>query len=153
MSSSSSGPSVDLDAYRRVLAAEPRLRPIAHLVDALCTLVRADDTMCAGCVWESIVEPLTTRLVGWSRGYPPQQATDDRAEPGSVRYVDMDAVLNRLSRREPPASETEAWLRGSDAYDAFTDEMLRRLEAADPASGHGIRRGGDREALRGGSGR
>lgn len=66
----------DLEGYRRALQAEHGLRAVDDLVTALCTLVRRTDMMCHGCVWETVVKPLITPLVGWGRGYPKRQAKD-----------------------------------------------------------------------------
>lgn len=131
-------PATTSAGYRRALAAEPCLRAVVATVDALCDFVRRGDTMCAGCVWERIVKPLTSPWIGWERGYPAEQA-DDPAERPLYRVV-RASDLERRERRLPAETETEAWLRTSEAYDAFTDELLRRLDAADPGTGHGIHR-------------
>ena len=62
--------------YERAVAAERRLRPVVAIVDALVELVRPEDRMCSSCVWQKIVKPLIRPLVGWERGYPPEQAKD-----------------------------------------------------------------------------
>ena len=129
----------DLQGYERALAAEPSLRPIVAVVDALCAFVRPDDRMCAGCVWGRIVKPLTTPLIGWSRGYPPEDAPDVR--PDSWEPVNLEAVLAKLDQRPEPTTDTERWMRSSEAFDAFTDVLLAKLDAADPANGHGVAHG------------
>lgn len=117
------------------LAAEPRLQAIERLVDALCALVRPADTMCFGCVWESIIKPLTVPLVGWERGYPPEQAHDPGTKP---LYADIASILDRPDDRPDSETETEAWLRTAEAWDAVTDRWLSRLEKADPGNGCGV---------------
>lgn len=124
--------------YRRALDAEPRLRAIERLVTGLCELARPGDTLCAGCVWELIVKPLTTPWIGWGRGRPHRDAADDPRD--SWQPVSLaDLLAEPGYARAEPATDTERWLRSSEAFDAFTDELLRRLDAADPANGHGIR--------------
>jgi hypothetical protein len=95
-------------SYDRALEAEPGLRALDALVDALCALVRPSDALCHGCVWERIVKPLALPLVGWARRNG--SATDD----------------------------SDRWLRSSEAYDTITNVWLARLQQADPANGHGI---------------
>jgi hypothetical protein len=125
--------------FQRALDAEPRLRPMVRLVDALCALVRPTDRMCSGCVWESIVKPLVVPLVGWGGGYMPEQATDNPRALRECVFTRSDLAALE-ARRIPATTDTEAWLRTSQAYDAFTDEPLARLKAADPANDHGIGR-------------
>lgn len=129
-------------AYKRALAAEPRLNAIVTTVSALCELARADDTMCAGCIWDSIVKPLTTPLIGWSRGYPPKEAADPDPNDHGWRLIsgaDWFAEFEETAKHRTPATtDTEQWLRTSEAWDAFTSELLHRLNEADPGNGHGI---------------
>jgi hypothetical protein len=128
-------------AYQRALAAEPQLQPVVRLVDALCALVRPTDRCCAGCVWELTLKPLVTPLVGWGRGKMPEQAIDD---PPGIRLLSLGELRAEEDARTIPAgTDTEAWLRTLEAYDAFTGELLCRLEAADPDNDHGIARGAD----------
>lgn len=130
------------ERFVRALAAEHRLRPIVALVDALCDLVGPGDVMCAGCVWETIVKPLVRPLVGWERGCAGREAKD--AVPGETgrRPCNMGELMAELDgdelRRTPATTNTERWLRSTEAYDAFTDVLLARLNEADPATGHGI---------------
>lgn len=126
--------------YDRALNAEPRLRAIAATADALLELVRPTDTMCGGCVWDGIVKPLVTPLIGWERGYPPKPAPD----PGESTWrlisgSDWAAEFEEVEKtRVPATTDTEKWLRTSDAWDAFCGELIRRLNDADPGNGHGI---------------
>ena len=50
-------------------------------------------------------------------------------------------ALAALGSREAPTTDTEKWLRTSEAWDAFTRPLLARLWDADPGNGHGIGRG------------
>ena len=52
------------------------------------------------------------------------------------------ADFNRSLTRKPsePTTENERWLRTTEAWDAFTNVLLERLEKADPGNGHGIGR-------------
>ncbi|MFC8517495.1 hypothetical protein [Streptomyces sp. NPDC057257] len=125
--------------YERALAAEPQLQAVVTTVDALCELVRPEDRMCSGCVWDTIVKPLARPLLGWDRGYPPESAK----EPADrMRLIPGDELLKLWeqaeAKRVPADTETEKWLRTSEAWDAFTNVVLARLDTADPAHGHGI---------------
>jgi hypothetical protein len=128
--------------YQRALAAEPRLRPVEALVDALCTLRRPTDRLCAGCVWEQIVKPLVSPYLGWGRAYAPRPARDPDPTATGERLLKVRTGLmaEMEERRLPATTDTERWLRTSEAYDAVTDVLLARLDAADPANGHGIGR-------------
>lgn len=135
---------VATDAYRRALAAEPQLQAVEATVDALSAFVRRSDTMCAGCVWEAIVKPLASPWVGWARGFLPHPAKDPDPTPGaSWRFVNLAEWIEQQPKRvrSDASTDTERWLRTSDAFDAVTDVWLARLDAADPAHGHGIHRG------------
>lgn len=126
-------------AHARAVTAEPRLQAVEAMVDALCELVRPADTMCSGCVWDTIVKPLATPLVGWGRGYEPKQARDPRrADEPRFRILTVSEIRAESKDRPAPISETEAWMRTTEAWDAVTGPWLARLEAADPANGHGI---------------
>lgn len=129
------------DEYERALAAEPGLRAIVTAVDALCALVRPSDTLCHGCVWDAIVKPLATPLIGWERGYPPKTAKDPSPDRGwrITSGADLMAEWKEAEKHRIPATtDTEKWLRTSEAWDAFTTVLLDRLETADPGNGHGI---------------
>ncbi len=125
-------------AFERALAAEPALVHLDAMVTAFEKLApskRSGIPMCYACLWDAILKPLTAPLLGWERGYPLVQATD---EPRPV-YVNFAEMLTAA----PPAqatTATEEWLRSSQAWDAVTGVWLRRLEAVDPAKGHGIGR-------------
>jgi hypothetical protein len=134
-----------LAAYERALQAEPDLAAVVRVVDALCALVRPSDLLCHGCVWETIVKPLVSPLVGWRRGYPPEVAADpDSDKPSGFRMITggemLDAYRAHEATRVSATTDTEKWLRTSEAFDAFTNVLLDRLERADPANGHGIGR-------------
>lgn len=127
----------DLD---RATNAEPRLQAIVNIVTALTTLVRPTDTMCGGCVWDEIVKPLVLPLIGWERGYPPKAAPD----PGNFAWVLVSGgdwareFAEAEKTRTPATTDTEKWLRTSEAWDGFCGELIRRLNDADPGNGHGI---------------
>lgn len=98
--------------YRRTLIAEPRLRTIEVMVESFVQLAPTGESgkaMCVGCIWESILKPLITPLVGWGRALP--------------RKIDREA---------------ESWLSGAAAWDAVTERWLDQLSAVDPKNGHGI---------------
>ncbi|WMM73009.1 hypothetical protein RCF27_01245 [Rhodococcus pyridinivorans] len=108
------------------------------MVTALCELTRPEDTMCVGCAWDNIIKPLATPLIGWGRGYPPKQAKDRDHNAPRYRYVNIAEVLEEQEGRPPAESDTERWLRTSEAWDAVTEYWLARLDTADPGNGHGI---------------
>lgn len=87
------------DLYARALDAEPHLRAAECLVDLLCTLVRPDDRMCAGCVWEQILKPLVVPLVGWGRreGYE----SEPWLRTSEAFDVVTDRWLARLDEADP----------------------------------------------------
>jgi hypothetical protein len=118
-------------AFQRALDAEPQLRPVVRLVDALCALVRPTDRMCSGCVWESILKLLVEPWVGWERGYMPEQATDNQRDLSEC-VLTMSDLRALGDRRIPATTDTEAWLRTSEAYDAFTDETTGPTENCRP---------------------
>lgn len=127
-------------AYTRALQAEPQLEPVVRVVDALCALVRADDTLCYACVWELILKPLVTPWLGIGRGHFPETAPD--TPRGTWAPIDLAPHLNGEDQKVVPAdTDTERWLRGSDAFEAFSNTLLERLYVADPGRGHGIGRG------------
>ncbi|MFD8948540.1 hypothetical protein ACFV0B_06765 [Streptomyces xanthophaeus] len=127
----------DLD---RATRAEPRLQAVVNIVTALTALVRPTDTMCGGCVWDEIVKPLALPLIGWERGYPPKVAPD----PGTATWLlitggDWAKKWEEAEKtRTPATTDTEKWLRTSEAWDSVCGELIRRLNDADPANGHGI---------------
>ncbi len=124
--------------YERAVLADRRLRAIDGLVSSLCLLVRSDDTLCHSCVWESMVQPLLTPLVGHERGYLPDVAKD----PGDDWKPMTAKELSELpdGPRAEATTETERWMRTSDAWDAVTQTLLSRLWDADPGNGHGVAR-------------
>ncbi|MFC8408548.1 hypothetical protein ACFUG9_34035 [Streptomyces griseoincarnatus] len=129
--------------YERALNADRRLRALADVVNALCEFIRPADTMCSGCAWDSLVKPLATPLIGWERGYPSEPAPDPEVGGGwkFVSGSDWLAVFEAAEKdRTPATTDTEKWLRTSEAWDAYCGELIRRLGAADPANGHGIHR-------------
>lgn len=126
------------DVYARALDAEPQLAAIEALVNVLCATAPTDQPFCCGCIWETILKPLVTPLVGWDRGYPPEQAEDPDPGKRSWQPIDLTTTFAALDNRPKPATATEAWLRSQDAYNAVTDRWLTQLDAADPGQGHGL---------------
>jgi hypothetical protein len=127
-------------AYDRVLEAEPRLRAVVRVVDALIQFVRPTDEMCHGCIWELMVKPLTSPLLGWGRGYLPKSAKDPDPDEKWPRFINAAEYMRQPDPRIPAETETEKWLRTSEAWDAFTDVLIGRLYEADPANGCDISR-------------
>jgi hypothetical protein len=127
-------------AYERVLAAEPRLRKVVRVVDALIQFVRPTDEMCYGCLWTGMIKPLTSPWLGYGRGYVPESAKDPDPATDFPRLVVTPA--SEIMMRAPTKAETdtEKWLRSSEAWDAFTKVLIDRLYEADPANGCGIKR-------------
>lgn len=119
--------------YGRALAASGHLRALDRTIRLLCALAPKTEPFCAGCIWEDILKPLATPLVGWSRNRP--LAAHEPSEPWqAVRLVDL---VKEPRPRFAAGNPAEAWLRTEEAWDAVTDEWLRLLNAADPAQGHG----------------
>jgi hypothetical protein len=128
------------DPYDKALAAERQLQPIARMVEAFAALApapRSRKSMCAGCIWDLILKPLVRPILGWDRGYPPEQAP---AEPrDSWQPMDLEALLAEDDEARPePDNEIERWLRSSEAWEVVTDRWLKTLDHADPGNGHGI---------------
>ena len=127
------------DAYRRALAAEPGLKRLDHMVRLLAATAPKRKPFCCGCIWERILKPLASPLVGWTRGYPQEQASDPDADGTTgFEFVSMAEVLERMDERPAPSTDTEAWLRSTEAWDAVTDTWLELLDDADPGLGHGF---------------
>jgi hypothetical protein len=126
----------DQAAFHLALTAEPRLQAIDKVVRALATLAPTDQPMCADCVWTTVLRPLVRPWLGWGRGRTPEQAADESGQ--SSRVVDLKTFLDEPDTRPEPASETERWLRDSQAWDAVTSRWREVLERADPGLGHGI---------------
>lgn len=114
-------------SYHRALNACEQLVTLDKLVYTLCISLSPSGARCAGCIWEQIVKPLSSHFVGWGRGDNP--IIRDGSE-GIRRLEDVPA-----KPRETGLTETEMWLRSSEAYDAVTDVWLARLESADPGMG------------------
>lgn len=138
--------------YRRALEAEPDLQALEAAVYVIAQTARPDEPFCPGCLWEEILKPLVTPIVGWERGAPRQQARD-AAPPG---VFEAPTALNLSDLETPdipaPTSDTEKWLRTSEPFDAVTDKWLADLDAAGTAvraaPGHGIPGRADRPSGR-----
>ncbi|WP_019072389.1 hypothetical protein [Streptomyces hokutonensis] len=136
--------------YDRALTADHRLRALAQLVTALCQFVRPADTMCGGCAWDALVKPLATPLIGWERGYKPEAAKDPDPDRAWRIYTGGEWLAGWKEAeqdRTPASTDTEQWLRTSEAWDAYCGELIRQLNAADPAHGHGIQRYGKAKTI------
>jgi hypothetical protein len=83
------------EAYERALAAEPQLRAIEAMVDALVALAPNDQPYCTACIWETILKPLVSPWVGWERGDVPEQAKD---EPPGLELIGLGELLARGGR-------------------------------------------------------
>lgn len=114
----------------RACRADSRIQALDLVVTALAAAARlGGGPACSGCTWTRLVKPLAIPLLGWKRGYPPVSAKEPDA--------DMAAV-NRPMRRMPARTEAERWLRSEEAWTVVTRAWIDRLDAADPAEGHGI---------------
>lgn len=83
-----------------VLKVEPRLRPVVELVTALCVLVHPEDVMCYACVWDDIVKPITSPLLGWER-VPANTATDAWLSSSEAYDLFSCAMLGLLEDADP----------------------------------------------------
>jgi hypothetical protein len=124
--------------YGRALAYEPALQAAVAVINALSALRRPSDRLCADCVWEDILKPIVTPLIGWERGYHPEPAADPRPGGELIEFLTMDGLPD--PPRTPATTETERWMRSTEAWDGFTSALLERLSAIDPGNGHGIGR-------------
>jgi hypothetical protein len=135
-------------AFERALQAEPKLRAVSQLVDVLRLLVRPTDEMCHGCVWEALVKPLVRPWIGWGRGYLPKPAKDPDPDEDFPRFVKVDLGSDwQPDPRVPAETETEKWLRSSEAWNAVTEVLIDRLYEYDPANGCRVGRATDARAL------
>lgn len=131
----------DLEAFDKACLLDRHLAVVNHIVGILCELVRPEDTMCAGCIWDTVVKPLITPYVGFNRGLPLREAQPYK--PGGE--VEMKSLLDWLNesdeKRVPATTDEEKWLRRQSTWESFTTVILHRLDEADPANGHGIAKG------------
>ena len=119
-------------AFDRALNADYQLMA-KKVVDTFIKLVRPTDELCHACVWELIVKPLVSSRVGHGRGYEPMQAEDpDPTGERFLRVITAAEYMKDRPQRAPAETETEKWMRTSEAYDAFTDVLLKRLEDQQP---------------------
>ncbi|PQP24139.1 hypothetical protein [Rhodococcus opacus] len=135
------------DLFERALRAEPKLQALDKMVRSFERLaperVSDDDLdaglgvpMCGGCIWDLILKPLTKPWLGWDRGDHPEEAEDN---PNSWKAIDITALLALPPTPSTPATtETEKWLRTTEAWDVVTEVWIKRLNDADPDNGHGI---------------
>jgi hypothetical protein len=123
-------------AFDRALAAEPQLQTIDNMVRALVALAPKGEPFCTGCIWEMILKPLVLPWVGDCRGDLPDQAKDPDPE-APFKFFTLAELWAQADRRPKPETETERWMRTSEAYDAVTDRWLAQLDNVDPALGHG----------------
>lgn len=133
-------------AFERALKAEPRLRAVVRIVNVLRLLVRPTDQMCHGCLWEIVIKPLVKPWIGWGRGYLPRQAKNPDPDGGWRLRVQTAAEVMR-EHPIPAETETEKWLRTSEAWNAVTQVLNDRLYKYDPANGCGVGRATDARAL------
>lgn len=127
---------------QRAFTAERELLAIDKLVHVLVTLApteRSGKAMCVGCLWDSIIKPLTSSLLGYGRGHIPEQAQDlPEGMLPRLETISFGDFKERRATHLRADTETEKWLRTSEAWDAVTDYWLKQLEAADPGNGHGF---------------
>jgi hypothetical protein len=128
----------DVAFYERALQAEPKLQAVDRVVTTFIKLVRPTDELCHGCIWDLMIKPLVRPWIGNGRGYMPKQAKDPDPEAPAWQIIPASEIMMEAPVRAE--TETEKWLRTSQAWDGFTRVLLERLEEADPANGHGIGR-------------
>lgn len=127
--------------YRRALAAEPALLAAQNVVVFACTFTGPDDQMCNGCFWESTLKPLIHPLIGWERHAPEKNAPDRKLtfKESCKSLSEIRDEMDALARYQVPAeTETERWMRSSDAWDAMVHPWLAALYEADPGNGCAI---------------
>lgn len=125
------------------LRAVPELRAVDRVVRMLVALAPGDGRpMCAGCVWELVIKPLTVGVIGWGRAWPHKDCHDptDTEVLHFLTPVDWAELDRRRASIPVATNDLESWLRTSDAYDVVTDRWLAMLDDADPACDHGLPR-------------
>ena len=101
--------------------------------------IRRGDTFCYACYWDGVLKRLLFPLVGHGRQFMPDQAADPdpNAAPSYeiVRLADFE--LPKVLAAE---TDTERWMRTSEAWNAVSDYLLAIVYVADPGNGHGFER-------------
>jgi hypothetical protein len=82
------------------------------------------------------------------RGWAPKSADDPDPDGSRMRVISGSDWHEEFKKRCISAeTETEKWLRTSEAWDAFTQVLIDRLEEYDPANGCRVGRATDARAL------
>lgn len=136
MTDDSGFPTEPEEAIAWAMNRSPEIRDLHTLVGLLVALAPSPESgqpYCSACLWEFIVKPQASLVLGWGRGYPAEDANEPK---DWWRPVDLSQPGD--DRRTPAANPTEAWLRSSEAWDLLTNWWMAQLEAADPGNGHGM---------------
>lgn len=116
--------------WENIAACEPRIAALDHLVQRAIKSVTPDETgWCANAFFGTVVKPFIVHLVGWDRGYPPDEVTDPHEMPNVSTGADFLSLLNNpdAGYKRPVTSPWEEMLRTSDAYDRVYDHMYANL--------------------------
>lgn len=123
--------------YARALNSEPKLRNLERVIRALAAL-----NPMPGTVYDAVIYPLASPLVGWRRGQhfhahnpedmptPISKSTEGERTVALYSLADYPTPIATVSQ---PATTEEAWLRTREAFDAVTNVWLDHLtDAEDP---------------------
>lgn len=113
------------ECYERALAAEPALRAVVRVVDALMLV---DEEKSESLDHWMIIKPLIQPCIGAGRGYVPSEASDVVGAPQPRVYGFKELLEEaKKQKRVPATTETEKWMRTEEAWDAFSNVLLTRL--------------------------
>ncbi|MEJ2814002.1 hypothetical protein WBN73_20940 [Paenarthrobacter sp. CCNWLY172] len=113
------------ECYERALAAEPALRAVVRVVDALLLI---DAEKSEGLDHWMIIKPLIQPWIGYGRGHVPSEASDVVGPPKPRAYGFKEFLEEaKKQQRVPATTAAEKWMRTEEAWDAFTNVLLTRL--------------------------
>ncbi|TAM55768.1 MAG: hypothetical protein EPN50_10565, partial [Chloroflexota bacterium] len=119
--------------WTEMKAAEPRLEALELLVLTIAGHADRRRPLCYACAWSEAVKPLLTPLVGWQRGYVPEDAPDPTDEVTVLRLADLP-----MPERTVAGTDAERYLRSRAAWEIAADRLVAILRQADPGRGHGL---------------
>ncbi|WP_147944549.1 hypothetical protein [Microbispora sp. CSR-4] len=117
--------------WETLVACEPRLTALDMLVTrATQGVPDGEIKWCANRFFYSAIKPFLVQLVGWERGYPPEEALDPTSAVNFLilQRSDLDALHEAEEQRRRPATTLhEELLRSSAAYDYVYDRLYGAL--------------------------
>ncbi|MFI7461857.1 hypothetical protein [Nonomuraea sp. NPDC049646] len=110
-----------------IATTEPLIAALDSLTDHAIRGIPASDTRwCANDFFHTHLKPFIGELVGWTRGYP----IDEAREPGTTwKPLDLRPHLDGTEEqlRRPATNPYEEMLRTSEAYDVVYQRLLAKL--------------------------